>query len=246
MGLPYFPLYVTDYEADTAHLTLEEDGVYMRLLRLCWRTVGCSIPADPKWIARHMRVTWEDFERVVAPILVEFFKLKSGRYYSPRLMKEAEKVSVANSKRKIAGSKGGVARALKYKENVSSNAIAMLKHPEPEPEPYKERDTNVSLKKEATSSKPRKRASSSLPDGWVPDVSRFHSIKEELDLTSKEMNYCFQRMKEHAHATDRRQVDWNAALANWIRKAANDGEIGPNARSRKGSESGSMFAKWGL
>lgn len=35
MGLPYFPLYVDDYEADTPHLTLEEDGAFSRLLRLC-------------------------------------------------------------------------------------------------------------------------------------------------------------------------------------------------------------------
>ena len=32
--LPYFPLYPTDFEADTSHLTLEEDGAYNRLLRL--------------------------------------------------------------------------------------------------------------------------------------------------------------------------------------------------------------------
>lgn len=136
MGLPYFPLYVTDYEADTAHLTLEEDGVYMRLLRLCWRTPGCSIPNEPKWIARHMRVTWEDFERVVAPILSEFFKIKASRYYSPRLLDEAEKASVAHERRKLAGSKGGSAKALKYNKIAPSKAKAMLQQPEPEPEPY--------------------------------------------------------------------------------------------------------------
>ena len=34
MRTPYFPLHVADYEAKTAHLTIEEDGAYMRLLRL--------------------------------------------------------------------------------------------------------------------------------------------------------------------------------------------------------------------
>ena len=33
MALPYFPYYVDDYEADTAHLTIAEDGAYIRLLR---------------------------------------------------------------------------------------------------------------------------------------------------------------------------------------------------------------------
>ncbi|MCP5097247.1 MAG: YdaU family protein, partial [Chloroflexi bacterium] len=36
MSLPYFPMYPTDFEADTSHLTLEEDGAYNRLLRLMW------------------------------------------------------------------------------------------------------------------------------------------------------------------------------------------------------------------
>ena len=40
MKVPYFPLYIADYDSKTAHLTLEEDGAYLRLLRLCWRTPG--------------------------------------------------------------------------------------------------------------------------------------------------------------------------------------------------------------
>ena len=222
MGLPYFPLYVTDYEADTAHLTLEEDGVYMRLLRLCWRTPGYSIPNEPKWIARHMRVTWEDFERVVAPILSEFFKIEASRYYSPRLMDEAQKASVAHEKRKLAGSKGGSAKALKYNKTAPSNARAMLKQPEPEPE--------LDIREAKAS---RRRSKTALPEGFIPDLQRFGAMKEEMDLSREEMNFCFQRMKDHAYATDRRQVDWNAALASWIRKSVNDGEIGPRSKARR-------------
>jgi uncharacterized protein YdaU (DUF1376 family) len=31
MSLPYFPMYPTDFEAKTSHLTLAEDGAYNRL-----------------------------------------------------------------------------------------------------------------------------------------------------------------------------------------------------------------------
>jgi len=145
MSVPYFPLYVADYEADTAHLTLEEDGAYLRLLRLCWRTPGCSIPNDPKWISRMMRVTWETYERVVAPILSEFFRLKHNRYYSPRLQKEWERIDGTHRARSDAGKKGNATRwqkqspsdnALKTNKMTDRPAIAKVSHPEPEPEPY--------------------------------------------------------------------------------------------------------------
>lgn len=107
MSIPYFPLYVTDYEADTAHLSLEEDGAYNRLLRLCWRTPGCSIPDDPKWIMRRLRVSPEEFDAVVALVIEEFFKSEKGRLFSPRLREEFEKTSETFQKRSAAGKKGG-------------------------------------------------------------------------------------------------------------------------------------------
>jgi len=145
MSIPYFPLYVADYEADTAHLTLEEDGAYLRLLRLCWRTPGCSIPADPRWIARMMRVTWECYERVVVPILSEFFQLRHNRYFSSRLQKEYERIESTSKARSAAGKSGNDKRwkkeahtdkPLKTLETEHRPAIAKVSHPEPEPEPY--------------------------------------------------------------------------------------------------------------
>lgn len=81
----YFPLYVKDHEAATAHLTLVEDGAYSRLLRLCWRQADFGIPDDPDWIMRHMRVGPSEFRSVVVPILLEFFRHDGGRWRSPDL-----------------------------------------------------------------------------------------------------------------------------------------------------------------
>lgn len=146
MSLPYFPFYPKDYEAKTAHLTLAEDGAYMRLLRLAWMTPGCSLPDDDAWIKRRMRVSDAEFASVVKVVLDEFFVRKSGRLISQKLTDEYQKTDVAHAKRVLAGSMGGKAKAANLKDKQSSNAVAMLK--QPEPEPYKkERDTNVSLKK---------------------------------------------------------------------------------------------------
>lgn len=139
MTHPYLPLYVDDFEAATAHLTVEEDGVYSRLLRLCWRTPGCSIPNEPAWIARKIRLSAEDFERVARPVIEEFFKVQRGRLVQKRLKEEYDNISRKKSARKKAGSAGGSQKALNAKENVSINATVLPAHtrafPEPEPEP---------------------------------------------------------------------------------------------------------------
>jgi uncharacterized protein YdaU (DUF1376 family) len=141
-------MYPADFEADTSHLTLEEDGAYNRLLRLCWMTPGCSLPDDPAWIARRMRLSAADFQRVVAPLLDEFFKRAKGRVLSPRLVREWEKVDETSRRRSEAGKKGGRPKAVENKQNEQKAGFdfdkAGPKQPEPEPEPYNERGKPLS------------------------------------------------------------------------------------------------------
>ena len=143
MSLAYFPMYPDDYEADTAHLTLAEDGAYSRLLRLCWRTHGCSLPADRAWIYRRMRAASDEEKEVVDIVLGEFFTLRDGRFSNARLMKEWLAGNEAHERRVKAGSKGGKSKALKTNEVTPSNAVAKPKQPEPEPEPEPEEESSV-------------------------------------------------------------------------------------------------------
>lgn len=137
MTLPYFNFYVSDFEADTSHLTIEEDGAYNRLLRLQWK-LGGSIPADHKQLMRYMRCNKPTLKRVVLPIIEEFFVEEDGGIFNERLRKEQEKSEISHEKRVISGRKGGEkkqANPMKANETTPSNAEAMLKQPEPEPEP---------------------------------------------------------------------------------------------------------------
>lgn len=123
--LPYFPLYAAEMEAETAHLSLEEDGAFQRLLRQMWRTPGCSLPDDDKWLRRRLRVSAEEFERVVRPVIDEFFEKKRDRLHSPLLSSEFQKISETREKRSSAGKKSASARkGLKSKENDASRASA--------------------------------------------------------------------------------------------------------------------------
>ena len=150
MSLPYFPMYPKDFEAKTSHLTLEEDGAYNRLLRLCWLTPGCSLPDDPAWIARRLRVDAATYDRLVAPLISEFFKRTKGRVWNHTLTEIFQETNEKHARRVEAGKLGG--RPLKSsqaKEKTQSNAKAMPKQPEPEPEPYK-REVNLSRARDET------------------------------------------------------------------------------------------------
>jgi uncharacterized protein YdaU (DUF1376 family) len=134
MSLPYFPMYPTDFEAKTSHLSIAEDGAYNRLLRICWMAPGCSMPADEAWVMRRVRAVSEADQEAVRAILSEFFTIEKGRYSNARLTREWNAANEAHEKRKNAGTKGGLAKGAKTNKKMSSNAKAMPKQPEPEPE----------------------------------------------------------------------------------------------------------------
>lgn len=120
--LSYMPFYIDDYEAHTAHLTPEEDGIYMRLLRLCWRSPDCMVPDDQAWLMRKLRIDAECWNRSAAVVIEEFFTAKNGRLFQKGQHKVFNRVSAITDARKKAGSKGGKAKALKGKENDPSKA----------------------------------------------------------------------------------------------------------------------------
>ncbi len=211
MSLPYFPMYPTDFEAKTSHLTMEEDGAYNRLLRLCWMSPGCSLPDDDAWIMRRMRVDQETFERVIRIVLEEFFDRENGRISNARLTAEFEKSVAAHERRISAGEKGGKAKSLKTKETEPSNATAMLKQPEPEPEP---------IKKDPKGSKKVERPADVEPDLWSDFLA--HRRAQRATLTATALKG-FQREAAKARLTLSQAIQiaiergWRGFNAEWIK-----------------------------
>jgi uncharacterized protein YdaU (DUF1376 family) len=213
MSLPYFNFYPKDFEADTSHLTLEEDGAYNRLLRLCWMTPGCSLPDDDAWIMRRMRVDAEAFERAVRPVLAEFFIRKAGRISNARMTKEHHKSDVAHQRRVSAGSQGGKAKALNSKDKAPSNAVAMPKQPEPEPEPDKKEDVG---KPTSPADKPPDKMR--LPEDWALSdegwaYARSQGIPDKV-IEDEARGF-------HAYWTDRRDRDAKKSCRGWEQCWAN-------------------------
>lgn len=125
MSLPYFRLYPTDYEADTSHLTLLEDGVYSRLLRLCWMTPGCSLPDDDGWIIRRLRARSDEEIEAVKLVLSEYFSRENQRVFNCRLMKEFQHSSNRHKSAVENGKKGGrPSNSLKERDKSESYGLA--------------------------------------------------------------------------------------------------------------------------
>ena len=132
MSVPYIPLWIDDLDAAIAHLTLEEEALYMRLLKLTWRTIDCAIINDIDFIARKVRAD----KNMVLAILKEFFTLDNeNRWFQKRLKSEFDAINEKIEKRKSAGKLGGQAKARKENEKTSSNATILPCQPEPKPEP---------------------------------------------------------------------------------------------------------------
>jgi len=222
--IPSLPLFVDDYEAATAHLTLEEDGVYMRLLRLCWRTPGCSVPDDPAWIARRMRVSIETFDSIIEPIIDEFFTRENGRVFQRRLCAEHAYVSETIAARKEAGRRGGKAKALKNKETASSKATDLpLAKRKQTSSTHTHTHTHTHKKENPPNGgqkKAQNRGSRIAPDWQLPDDFRQWSrdfgmpdamIEIEADIFR---DYWISKPGQGGV-----KLDWLATWRNWCRKA---------------------------
>ena len=86
--LRWMKFWVRDYMGDTGHLSLAEHGAYQLLLCLAWDSPTCSIPSGRAWIKRRLRVDDEEFERVVQPVIAEFWTSEDGRLFQKRQRKE--------------------------------------------------------------------------------------------------------------------------------------------------------------
>ena len=198
MSIPYLPLYVNDFEADTAHLSIAEDGAYNRLLRLCWRSPNCTIPANPDWIRRQLRCSEEEYKTIVSPIIDEFFVragTKAGaKLKNPRLLREFERINLTQQKRSEAGAKGAEIRKLlktqdpkntddRYGSKSESiiSSTSMIEGVEN----YPEQKRTYREAKTPNFSNPLKTNDSDLSRASTNEVAGLKHLELELDIESK-------------------------------------------------------------
>jgi uncharacterized protein YdaU (DUF1376 family) len=104
----WMPLYVSDYLADTMHLSAEQHGAYLLLLMVAWKSEG-RLPNDNEQLQAISRLTpakWKASEAV----LRAFFFVTPEYWINNRLREELAK-AVRNTEAKArSGRKGAMAR----------------------------------------------------------------------------------------------------------------------------------------
>lgn len=75
-ALPYMPLFVADYLADTAHLSPIQHGAYMLLIMNYWQRGG-PLPNDDARLSRIIGMSVRNWQQIKGPI-IEFFETGIG------------------------------------------------------------------------------------------------------------------------------------------------------------------------
>jgi uncharacterized protein YdaU (DUF1376 family) len=94
---PWMPLYIADFEMDTADLSMDEYGLYLFLLTLMWRREDAALPNDMDWLKGTLKRRFANFHgltfnRIAPRLLARYFALgDDGKWRNNRLTKERRK-----------------------------------------------------------------------------------------------------------------------------------------------------------
>jgi len=107
---PALPIFTDAYLADTRHLTAEEHGAYLLLLMCAWRTRGCALKDDDRFLARSVGVTLPRWRRL-RPVIADFFAIEDGLWRQKKLTEVYKGVESRVARNRANGAKGGRAKA---------------------------------------------------------------------------------------------------------------------------------------
>jgi len=208
---PYMQFYVGDYIQKTLHLTTEQHGAYLLLLMALWNA-DANLPNDQAKLARIARVSPKRWPLVWGEIS-GFFTIADGHISQDRLTKEHQKVLSISQERKLSGSIGGTAKALKDKDArlASATILPDVCHGISEPEPEEE-------KREAKAS--QKKRGSRLPNDWfLPKAWGDWALSEgcQIEFIRTEAAN-FKDYWNSAAGQSASKLDWEATWRIWIRK----------------------------
>ena len=112
----WMPLYIADYNLDTAHLGACESGAYLHLIMHYW--VQGKLPSDDRQLAHIARMTTGQWAKA-RPVISAFF---DGEWKHQRIERERSLAIKKISTLKTSGRAGGIAKSLKNKESHLANA----------------------------------------------------------------------------------------------------------------------------
>jgi uncharacterized protein YdaU (DUF1376 family) len=207
---PSLPLFTDAYIADTAHLTNEEHGAYLRLLMFAWRAPDCALPDDDVKLARMLGLTAKKWTALKVAVMA-FWTLRDGRWVQSRLSRERQFVEEKIAKRRDAGRLGGRPKSLKNHESHKANGSQQESKPKaPTPIPIlpTEERRRVPANMQA-------RMLAELPSGvdWPIRISMklqpiFECLEAGADFEKHVLPVIHEEAK-NAHAAGRKLFSWD-------------------------------------
>ena len=156
-ALPYMPLYIGDYLADTGHLSAVEHGAYLLLLMHYWQR-GEPLPNDDERLRRIARVdhrVWSKVRRSVA----DFFDIDEHTWTHRRVEQELEHARSKSMKAREAGIRSGESRASKRSTDVQrtfNGPRTKREHPQNQNQISEEEEEKRGSAREASPQKPER------------------------------------------------------------------------------------------
>lgn len=125
--VPYMPLYVAEYMADTSHLTALEDGVYMRLIMIYWQRQA-PLPDDDVKLHRIARVTPDEWA-AMRETIAEFFTAEEGLWRHKRIDAELAKLQEKSQKASAAGRQSANKRSTPVERPLNERSASVEQTP---------------------------------------------------------------------------------------------------------------------
>lgn len=214
----WMPLYVADYQADTAYLTTEQHGAYLLMLMAYWR--NGPIPDNDQIIAAITRQT-PDAWSITRAVLEPMFQVSDGYWLHKRVESEYEK---AKRNRSVAHEKAAKAAKTRWDRERERMLQALHEHmpeqcPSPSPSPTHSKSQAKSL--EHGASAPSKKGTR-IPEDWtLTDDLTADATAAGVPVGAVPTEAAKFRDYWTAKAgKDGVKLDWRATWRNWCRNAA--------------------------
>lgn len=215
----YYQFDISSWAIHTSHLTIEEEGVYRRLLDYYYDS-EMPIPKETKPVIRRLRLV--NHEDIVQSILNEFFYLEDDGWHNPRADIEIKNYHLKAEKARANGKKGG---RPKQNQDIETESV-ILANPEETTlkANYKLRTKNYELEtKKKSSGKPLVTFTSWLSklkeagEKPIPEDDPIFDYAESAKIPSDYLRVCWIEFKARYTLEDKKYKDWRAVFNKAVR-----------------------------
>ncbi len=231
----YYKFNIKDWSRDTAHLSVEEEGVYRRLLDHYYESES-PIPQETKSVIRRLRLVGH--EEALGVVIGEFFSLEADGYHHKRCDDEIEKYHSKATANRENGKRGG--RPSKPNENPSDSQEQPNDNLNQEPLTTNQLNQDQKIcaadaqapkdllgddapKVNATPDQPKGSKGSRLPADWtLPQEWLDWAVTDRPEMGESLLRREGEKFRDHWHAASGAKAckaNWVATWRNWVRNA---------------------------